>query len=337
MIKKTMILSTRETNPYHNLALEEYLLLHVQEEECILYLWQNRHTVVIGRNQNCWRECRVEELERDGGFLVRRLSGGGAVYHDLGNLNFTFLVRKSDYDTEKQLQVILRAVQKLGIHAEKTGRNDITVDGRKFSGNAFYQTGDCCYHHGTLLLHADKEMMARFLNVSGEKLKSKGVASVRSRVANLSEFCPDVTVEKMEAALREAFGEIYGCPVAELPIGRLDEAAIRRGMDRFSSPEWKYGRKIPFQVGREKRFSWGELQIWLDVDQGMIRNAEVFSDAMDEAWILQLKKALCGCHYVKKALTEAVVETAKGVKATERQREMAEDAIWLLGTLQGLE
>ena len=101
--------------------------------------------------------------------------------------------------------------------------------------------------------------------------------------------------------------------------------------------KWKYGRKIPFQVGREKRFPWGELQIWLDVDQGMIRNAEIFSDAMDEAWILQLKKALCGCHYVKKALTEVVAETAKGVKATERQKEMAEDAIWMLGTLQGLE
>lgn len=337
MIKNTMILSTRETNPYHNLALEEYLLLHVREEECILYLWQNRHTVVIGRNQNCWRECRVEELERDGGFLVRRLSGGGAVYHDLGNLNFTFLVQKSDYDTEKQLQVVLKAVQKLGIRAEKTGRNDITVDGRKFSGNAFYQTGSCCYHHGTLLLHADKEMMSRFLNVSGEKLKSKGVASVRSRVANLSEFCPDVTVGKMETALREAFGEVYGCPVTEFPAQRLDEEAIRRGVDRFASPEWKYGRKIPFQVGREKRFSWGELQIWLEVDQGVVRNAEVFSDALDETWILRLKSTLCGCRYAKHALALAAAGTAEGPEATEKQREMAEDAVHLLETLQGLE
>lgn len=337
MIKKTMILSTRETNPYHNLALEEYLLLHVREEECILYLWQNRHTVVIGRNQNCWRECRVEELERDGGFLVRRLSGGGAVYHDLGNLNFTFLVRKSDYDTEKQLQVILKAVQKLEICAEKTGRNDITVDGRKFSGNAFYQTGDCCYHHGTLLLHADKEMMSRFLNVSGEKLKSKGVASVRSRVANLSEFCPDVTVEKMEGALREAFGEVYGCPVTEFPTQRLEKEEIRRGAVRFASAKWKYGRKIPFQAGKEKRFSWGELQIWLDVDQGTVQNAEVFSDAMDETWIRQLKKALCGCRYEKQALALAAAGTTERSEATEKQREMAEDAIGLLGTLQGLE
>ena len=201
MINRLIWLETDNTYPYRNLAMEEYMTNHVPDGTCILFLWQNRHTVVIGRNQNCWKECRVNFLEEEGGYLVRRLSGGGAVFHDLGNLNFTFIVRKTDYDVERQLQVILEAVRRLGIQAEKTGRNDITVEGRKFSGNAFYQTGDCCYHHGTLLVHADKENMSRYLNVPREKLASKGVSSVKSRVANLDEFCPGLTVDRVKAAL----------------------------------------------------------------------------------------------------------------------------------------
>lgn len=306
MITKATQVITKETNPYQNLALEEYLLLNVEKEECILYLWQNRHTVVIGRNQNCWQECKVNYLEEDGGFLVRRLSGGGAVYHDLGNLNFTFLVRKENYDVDRQLQVIIRAAQKLGIHAEKTGRNDITVDGRKFSGNAFYETGDCCYHHGTLLLNVDTSQMSRFLNVSKEKLQSKGVSSVRSRVANLSEFCPEITVSLMEEKLTEAFGEVYGCPVQKMPESRLSREAIRQAAERFGSFEWKYGRKIPFQFSFGRRFAWGDIQFQLQVDQGVIQEAQVYSDAMDAGWIEDLKKGLQGCRYDQEALFAAV-------------------------------
>ncbi|MEG0693587.1 MAG: lipoate--protein ligase family protein, partial [Oscillospiraceae bacterium] len=174
MIKHIGVIQSTKTEPYQNLALEEYLLHHVDEGECILYLWQNRQTVVVGRNQNCWKECKVEELKKDGGYVVRRLSGGGAVFHDLGNLNFTFLVRQEDYNLDRQLQVILKAVQKLGIRAEKSGRNDITVNGQKFSGNAFYSTNGHCYHHGTLLLNVDMENLTQYLNVSTEKLQSKG-------------------------------------------------------------------------------------------------------------------------------------------------------------------
>ena len=166
MVTELAMIETKNTDPRHNLALERYLTMHTEEGECILYLWQNRKTVVIGRNQNAWKECRVDALTRDGGFLVRRLSGGGAVFHDLGNLNFTFCVRKADYDLPRQLEVILRAVRKLDIHAEKTGRNDITVDGRKFSGNAFFESGDFCYHHGTIMLSVDTGCARRALRPS---------------------------------------------------------------------------------------------------------------------------------------------------------------------------
>ncbi|MDR2776191.1 MAG: lipoate--protein ligase, partial [Tannerella sp.] len=215
-MKLSYILS-EQTNPYKNIALEEYLLWNVEKDECILYLWQNRHTVVIGINQNPWKEAHVKELEQDGGFLARRMSGGGAVFHDLGNLNFTFLVREGKYDVVRQLDVIIHAVAKFGIYAVRSGRNDILTDGKKFSGNAFFNSRGYCYHHGTLLLNVDMSDLSRYLNVSHTKLQSKGVDSVRSRVINLKDLAPDIAVESLQTALIEAFGEVYGGSPQLLP------------------------------------------------------------------------------------------------------------------------
>ena len=147
MLRRLYAIAAEGTDPYENLALEAYLLERVQPGECILYLWQNQRTVVIGRNQHASNECRIQALEADGGHLVRRLSGGGAVYHDLGNLNFTFLTVRRDYDVARQTETILQAVRALGIPVEKNGRNDLTAAGGKFSGHAYYQTGEQCYHH----------------------------------------------------------------------------------------------------------------------------------------------------------------------------------------------
>ena len=314
MITKASFLLTQETNPYKNLALEEFLLMNCQPGECILYLWQNRNTVVIGRNQNCWKECNVSQLEKDGGFLVRRLSGGGAVYHDMGNLNFTFLVRKEDYNVDRQMNVIIRAMQLLGIHAEKTGRNDATVDGRKFSGNAYYETGDHCYHHGTLLIQTDTRKMSRYLQVSREKLQSKGVNSVRSRVANLCEFCPDCNVDMVSHSMRQAFGEIYQLPVEDFGRERLDEAVLEQSRERFSSWEWKYGRSIPFQHELSRRFPWGEVQIQLNVDGGIIQMANVFSDSMDPDWAEQLKLSLEKQPYNQDAMCAALNSLPENIR-----------------------
>lgn len=297
MIRHLYYVHSHDTNPYANLALEETLLHAVEPGECILYLWQNQRTVVIGRNQNAWAECRVEELEqRNNGFLARRLSGGGAVYHDMGNLNFTFLVCQEDYDLSRQMEVILQAVKSFGISAECSGRNDILAEGKKCSGNAFYSAGEKRYHHGTLLIDVDIENLSRYLNVSAGKLQSKGVSSVKSRVGNLSGLSSGekITVKKMRERLLDSFGNIYGLAPAAFPEARMDREFCRKAEQKFSSWDWKFGRSIPFTVENARRFSWGHVQIQLQVNNGKIKDAAVYSDAMDVTLIKELPALLKG-------------------------------------------
>lgn len=311
MIDRLYCIETDNTYPYKNLAIEEYLTMHTEPGECILFLWQNRHTVVIGKNQNAWKECKVNFLEEEGGYLVRRLSGGGAVYHDLGNLNFTFCVRKADYDLARQTEVLLEAARLLGVAAERTGRNDMTADGRKFSGNAFLEKNGFCYHHGTLLVDVDKDMMSRYLNVDKEKLESKGVSSVRSRVANLTEFVPGLTIGRTAEAMRKAFGKVYGLPVETLPENRVDMAEVGQLMKRFEAADWKYGRKIPFTYEMAGRFPWGGIALQLRVDEGKIQEAAAHSDAMDEAFISRLPGLLSGLPYEEWAICGALCGAAR--------------------------
>ncbi len=306
MINRCRYVVTECTAPYDNLALEEHLLETVQPGEIILYLWQNRHTVVIGRNQNAWKEVRVPDLEKDGGNLVRRLSGGGAVYHDLGNLNFTFLVSQADYDVARQTEVILQAVRSFGIPAERTGRNDITVDGRKFSGNAFYKSGANAYHHGTLLTHVDMDNLARYLNVPQQKLESKGVSSVRARVVNLQELCPALTIPALRDALISALEKVYGAAPEELPASRIDGEKVAAGRARFSAWDWLYGRPIPFTWEGEARFAWGGIQLQFSVESGRVKECAAYSDALDEGLIRSLPGLIAGCHLNGTALKEAI-------------------------------
>ncbi|HEX2945053.1 MAG TPA: lipoate--protein ligase [Clostridia bacterium] len=307
------IIHTSTKDPWWNLAVEEFLLTRVEPGQCILYLWQNQNTVVIGRNQNPWRECRTELLESEGGKLARRLSGGGAVFHDLGNLNFTFIADKKEYNQEKQLETILNAVKALGIEAEKSGRNDLTADGRKFSGNAFYIRGDRAYHHGTILVSADFEKLARYLQVSEDKMKSKGIKSVQSRVVNLTELMPGLTVETTAQALISSFRSIYGCtvPVEYSISDRLENReAIEELYSRYSSWEWRYGETTGFDVELENRFIWGGVQIGLKIENGIISEAKVFSDAMEEAYIEALPGIFEGCPYDSGQLARRLTDAA---------------------------
>jgi len=298
MIDKLYYFISPGYNPHENIATEEELLYRVNQGECILYLWQNERTVVIGRNQNAWKECRIEQLSCDDGVLARRLSGGGAVYHDLGNLNFTFLLRKKDYDTVRQSEVILRAVQNCGIQAIRNGRNDLTVDDKKFSGNAYYETGDRLYHHGTVMVNVSKADMKKYLRPSSFKLKSKGVSSVESRVMNLCEAGPDITVEKLRESLLESFRECYNLPAAEeLFVEDMDIASLLKRRKKFGTVVWVYGKASEFTNQFNFRGEYGEIYIEMKVDCGKIISAKVYSDSMDIMLPGKIEKELTGLLY----------------------------------------
>ncbi len=314
MIENIRLFESDSHDPYYNLAVEQHLLETVAESTCILYLWQNQNTVVIGKNQNAWKECRTTLLEKEGGHLARRLSGGGAVFHDLGNLNFTFLMPQADYDLDRQLTVIQEAVRSLDIQAERSGRNDVLAEGRKFSGNAFYNNGTQAYHHGTLLVDVDTQRMSRYLNPSKVKLRSKGVDSVRSRVVNLRELNPNITIPGLKSSLTDAFCQIYSLPFEQIPPDALDTGVIETLRQRNASWEWLYGKKVPFTFECEDRFSWGGVQIQTQVENGIVRQAKVYTDAMDCSLAPELEQVLTGCRFSREALSERIASTGTGVE-----------------------
>ncbi|KOA21538.1 lipoate-protein ligase A [Clostridium homopropionicum DSM 5847] len=286
-------------DPWYNLALEEHLFNKAEDNEIIFYLWQNDNTVVIGRNQNPWRECRYTELERDEGKLARRLSGGGAVYHDLGNMNFTFIMKESLYNVEKQLQVIINGVKKLGINAEFSGRNDILVEGKKFSGNAFYSDEGRCYHHGTLLVDSDISKLCQYLKVSKEKMESKGIKSVQARVINLKEINTSIDIKKLSEALEISFQEVYNSSISENAIMSGDTSEFKELYDKYSSWKWRYGETPNFQISFYNRFSWGDLDINLNLRDGEVMSIAIFSDAMDYKLIKDMEKSIQGIKFEK--------------------------------------
>lgn len=328
MSKRLTVIEGHSTSPYENLALEEWLLNHVAADEVMLYLWQNQHTVVIGKNQNAWKECNITTLEADGGHLARRLSGGGAVYHDLGNLNFTFIAQSAHYDVSKQTDVILNALASLDIAAEKSGRNDILVDGRKVSGNAFYEHKGRCYHHGTLLLNVDMNQMPRYLNVPKDKLQSKGVASVKARVTNLVDVMPTLDVETLKKALCDAFARVYEGELGQMSVARVPKDEWQALVSQYEEWAWNYGRKFRFDRALGKRFAWGRVDLEVQVEGGIVSDAQVYSDALIPDLVDQLAPAILGKRYNNEALASAVQNLA--VQGDNEAAAREDLCMWLL-------
>jgi len=309
MITELRIFEGKSFDPHENLAIEKHLMDITPKGCCTLYLWQNQNTVVIGKNQNAWLECRTSLLEEEGGKLARRLSGGGAVFHDLGNLNFTFIMCKEDYDLDRQVSVIQRACALAGIAAEKSGRNDLLADGRKFSGNAFYQNATHAYHHGTLMVDVDKNKLGRYLSPPKAKLEAKGVASVRSRVVNLKEFAPNLTIDLMKQHLAAAFAEVYGGEAATLALTGEDMTEVAALKEKYGSWEYLFGTPLPFSFECEAHFGWGHVHLQLEAKNGTVVGAKVYSDSMDWALPNIVETALMGCRFETTALTNALQKT----------------------------
>ncbi len=301
-------IETDQHDPYWNLALEEHLLFRCGEDERILYLWQNDQTVVIGRNQNAERECALELLQRDGAHLARRNSGGGAVYHDLGNLNFSFFAHEKNYYAEQQTRVVLEALRSLGIDAGFSGRNDILVNGRKVSGSAFFRSGNFCCHHGTVMVDVERSAVERYLRPSAAKLEGKGVPSVRSRVVNLREVKPEITVENLKQALRTSFARAFVGEIEPLILTQEDLHDVENRQEKFADPRWIYGEKPLFSHTLSRRFSWGEITLCFRVVQDKIADIQIETDAMEPELPERLQKKLLGVPLEKAALSAAFSE-----------------------------
>lgn len=260
---------------WQNLAMDEWFLDTMNPEDVLLYFYVNQKAVIIGKNQNPWKECDLAAMERDDVQLVRRITGGGAVYHDEGNLNFSFIAGKDIYDVPRQLEVILKAVRTFGIDCEFSGRNDLLADGKKFSGNAFCARGDLRQHHGTLLLNSDLGRLQNYLHPDPKKLKAKGVDSVRSRVGNL-----EIGREAMLRAIRTAFEAQYGS-VTDLSVGPEDLAQVVPYYEKQSSWNWRMGKTPAFDLELSERFPWGGVDLQLTLKDGIVAEARIWSDAMD--------------------------------------------------------
>lgn len=271
-----------QNNPFLNLAVESQLLDNYLENTVTLFLWKNRQTVVIGTNQNPYSECDVDTLLKEGGHLARRRTGGGAVYHDLGNLNFSIIADKKIYDVKRQMTVIQKALLNYGLETEVSGRNDITYQGRKFSGNAFAKTKYQGLHHGTILIKTDGEKLQKYLKVKPAKLHKHGVKSVASRVINLSEVA-DITSENIIPYLIKAFEEVYDNKAIVINFDDLCTEEVLKSREHISSDEYLFGKWREFHTQKSDTFNWGSVDIDLDIDEekGIIKDVNIASDSLD--------------------------------------------------------
>ena len=297
------------TDPHVNLAIEEYALRHLDPAYTYLLFYVNEPSVIIGRNQNALEEIDQGYVKERGIHVVRRLSGGGAVYHDGGNLNFSFI---TDYGADRLhnfdlfTEPVVRVLNEMGAPAELRGRNDLVVDGRKVSGNAQYSTPRRMFSHGTLLLNSDLDEVSNVLRVGKSKVESKGHASVRSRVANIVEYAErEVDVPAFrERLLRGIFRS------GEVPIYRLSgrdwEGVRRLHAERYARWEWNAGASPPFSLRRSRRFAFGEVDVRLDVRKGTIEDVRIFGDFLGVRGVRPLEDRIRGTRYDREALQTAL-------------------------------
>jgi lipoate---protein ligase len=273
------LIQSPELDAYFNLAAEEYIFSQLDPREEYLRLWQNQNAVIVGKHQNTIEEINSAYVSEHAIQVVRRITGGGAVYHDLGNLNFTFVLKieSSKINFRALSQPIMDALRSLGLDVQFSGRNDLTLDGKKFSGNAQHIKSGRILHHGTLLFNSNLEILSQVLAVKADKIESKGVKSVRSRVTNISEYLPGMNILEFKSTLEQTI--VPGQNLSRYTFTEADLAAISDLREqKYSSWEWNYGRSPEFDLRKERRFSDGSLSIYLLVEAGIIQSARILGD-----------------------------------------------------------
>ncbi|PLR75368.1 lipoate--protein ligase [Bacillus sp. V3-13] len=299
------------TDPRINLAIEEYALKNLDINETYLLFYINEPSIIIGKNQNTIEEINTEYVESKGIHVVRRLSGGGAVYHDLGNLNFSFITKddgESFHNFKKFTEPVIAALQKLGVNAELSGRNDIVAEGRKISGNAQFSTRGRMFSHGTLLFNSEIEHVVSALNVKKDKIESKGIKSIRSRVANISELLADpIPIEQFrELLLKNIFSNEENIP--QYKVTEDDWKKINQiSEERYRNWDWNYGKSPKFNLQHSHRFPVGQIDVRLEVNKGSIENCKIYGDFFGVGDVSEIEEKLTGIKYGKSEI-EASLE-----------------------------
>ena len=300
-------------DPRINLAIEEYLLKTMDvEKEPVLLFYINQPSIIIGKNQNTIEEINTDYVEDNGIIVVRRLSGGGAVYHDLGNLNFSFITNDdgdSFMNYKKFTQPVVDALAKMGVNAELSGRNDILAEGRKVSGNAQFSTKGRMFSHGTLMFDTEIDAVVSALKVKKDKIESKGIKSIRSRVANISEFLKEqMTVEEFRLEiLKSIFDGEENIRYYELT--EEDWANIHKlSEERYQTWEWNFGKSPRFNIQKTHRFPTGGIDIRLEVNHGVMEEVHIFGDFFGVGDMADIEQRLVGTNYDRAAIAKALAD-----------------------------
>lgn len=298
------------TDPRINLAIEEFAVKNLDINETYLLFYINEPSIIIGKNQNTIEEINAKYVEENGIHVVRRLSGGGAVYHDLGNLNFSFITKddgNSFHNFKKFTEPVVSALHQLGVAAELSGRNDIVVEGRKISGNAQFSTKGRMFSHGTLMFNSNIESVVSALNVKIDKIQSKGIKSIRSRVANISEFLKEkMTIEEFREMLLHYIFNTEGA-IPEYKLTAADWVQIEKIADEhYKNWDWNYGKSPKFNLQRSHRFPVGQIDVRLEVNRGIIENCKIFGDFFGIGDVEDIAIMLQGLRFEKQTVESAL-------------------------------
>ncbi|APC81517.1 TPA: lipoate--protein ligase [Clostridium botulinum] len=306
-------LVNKSTNPFFNLALEEYLLKNVDIKEDYFILWQNEPTIVIGKHQNTLKEINMNFVKDNNINVVRRNSGGGAVYHDLGNINFTFITKYDEkhlLDFKTFTNPVVYSLGKLNVKAELSGRNDILIDGRKISGNSQHIYKDRFLHHGTLLFNSELENLVKALNVDNDKILSKGIESIKSRVTNIKEHVKeDIFMEKFKEILIENIFIWNKSSLKEYNLTSDYINEIEKLMKKkYMTWQWNYGESPEFNYRNSKRFQGGKLEVLLNIVEGHINECKIYGDFLGLMDVSEIEEKIIGIKYGEEYIDEFLKE-----------------------------
>ncbi|WP_159544845.1 lipoate--protein ligase [Streptococcus halichoeri] len=304
-------------NPAYNVALEAYAFRELVDEDELFILWINEPAIIIGKHQNTIQEINKEYIEEHGIHVVRRLSGGGAVYHDLNNLNYTIISNKSEegaFDFKTFSQPVIATLADLGVKAEFTGRNDLEINGKKFCGNAQAYYKGRMMHHGCLLFDVDMTVLGDALKVSKDKIESKGIKSVRSRVTNILDELPEkITVEEFSdrllAKMKETYPDMEEYVLSDAELAKVQASAEQQ----FGNWDWTYGQAPEYTIERNVRYAAGKITTFANVQQSLIKNIKIYGDFFGIKDVKDIEELLVGCKYNYQDVLERLktVDTTK--------------------------